>query len=198
MTASITRCLRNVSLLLWLLVCAVPSAWADAVVAHRAEAEIVDGQLAVSTRFSIRLPTGLSDALTQGVPLTFRLEFELTRPRMTAYYLDISKWFSPHADITFKLFYQPLTNRYRVAIGSFSNYYPTLNDAVRSIGAIQNWRVLDPGSLSGATPDQVAGRVRLVLDISELPKPFQLNALGSSDWTLASGWTSLDVQKGHN
>lgn len=198
MTAFITRCLRNVSLLLWLLACAVQPAWADSVTARRADAELVDGQLAISTRFGIRLPSGLSDALTQGVPLTFRLEFELTRPRLTAYYLNVSQWFSPHSSITFKLSYQPLTNRYRVAIGSFSNYYPSLNDAVRAVGAIQSWRVLDPGTLSGDAPDQVAGRVRLVLDISELPKPFQLNALGSSDWTLASGWTSLDVQKGSN
>jgi hypothetical protein len=198
MTVFTTRCLRNISLLLWLLACAVPAAWADSVTARRADAELVDGQLAVSTRFNIHLPSGLSDALTQGVPLTFRLEFELTRPRMTAYYLDVSRWFSPHSSITFKLSYQSLTNRYRVSIGSFATYYPTLADAMRAVGAIQSWRVLDSGTLSGDSPDQVAGRVRLVLDISELPKPFQLNALGSSDWTLSSNWTTLDVQKGSN
>jgi hypothetical protein len=177
-----------------LLACLAQPAWADNVNALRAEAELVDGQLAISTRFGIKLPSGLSQALTQGVPLTFRLEFELTRPRFTAYYLDVSQWFAPHASMVFKLSYQPLTDRYRVAIGSFANYYPNLNDAMRAIGAIQSWRVLNPGTLSGDTPDQVAGRVRLVLDISELPKPFQLNALGSSDWTLASNWIVLDMK----
>jgi len=198
MTASITRCLRNTSLLLWLLTCALPAAWAsDAVSAKRSEAELADGQLAVSTRFNIKLPNGLSEALTQGVPLTFRLEFELTRPRLASYYLNLSQWFAPHASISFKLSYQSLTNRYRVTIGSFSNYYSSLPEALRAIGAIQSWRVLDPGYLSSDTPDQVAGRVRLVLDISELPKPFQLNAFGSSDWTLSSNWIVLDM-KGAN
>ncbi|MBV8047502.1 MAG: DUF4390 domain-containing protein [Paludibacterium sp.] len=197
MTAFITRCLRNVSWLVCLLLCLTQLAWADNVSARRAEAELVDGQLAISTRFGVKLPAGLGEALTQGVPLTFRLEFELTRPRTTAYYLDISQWFSPHASMTFKLSYQPLTDRYRVAIGSFSSYYSNLNDAMRAVGAIQSWRVLNPGTLSGESPDQVAGRVRLVLDISELPKPFQLNALGSADWTLASNWVGLDM-KGRN
>ncbi|WP_243729337.1 DUF4390 domain-containing protein [Paludibacterium purpuratum] len=186
--------MRNVSWLVCLLVCLSHFAWADSISARRAEAELVDGQLAISTRFGIKLPPGLSEALTQGVPLTFRLEFELTRPRTTAYYLNLSQWFAPHASIIFKLSYQPLTDRYRVTIGSFSNYYASLNDAMRAIGAIQSWRVLNAGTLSGDTPDQVAGRVRLVLDISELPKPFQLNALGSADWTLGSNWVALDMK----
>jgi len=197
MTAFITRCLRNVSLLLWLLFCAVHTAWADTVSARRAEAELVDGQLAISTRFGLKLPSGLNEALVQGIPLTFRLEFELTRPRWTAYVLNVRDWFSPHASISFKLSYQSLTNRYRVSIGSFSTYYSSLNEALRAIGAIQSWRVLNEGALSGDSPDQIAGQVRLVLDISELPKPFQLNALGSPDWTLSSNWTSLDVKGGN-
>lgn len=194
MTASITRNLRNFSLLLWLLVCVGSPAWGDAISAKRAEAELVDGQLAVSTRFAIKMPSGLNEALTQGVPLTFRLEFELSRPKLTAYYLNLSQWFSPHASIAFKLSYQSLTNRYRVSIGSFSNYYPSLSDALRSVGAIQGWRVLNPGELSGNTPDQIAGRIRLALDISELPKPYQLNAFGVSDWNLSSNWTSLEMR----
>ncbi|BEV72427.1 MULTISPECIES: DUF4390 domain-containing protein [unclassified Paludibacterium] len=188
--------MRNVSLLVGLLACLAHPAWADNVNARRAEAELIDGQLAISTRFNIKLPSGLSEALTQGVPLTFRLEFELTRPRSTALYLNLSQWFAPHASMVFRLSYQPLTDRYRVAIGSFANYYSNLNEAMRAIGAIQSWRVLNVGALSGNSPDQVAGRVRLVLDISELPKPFQLNALGSSDWTLGSNWTSLDMKGG--
>jgi hypothetical protein len=197
MMASTTRCLRNISLLLWLLACAVYPAWADTISAKRAEAELADGQLSVSTRFNIKMPSGLNEALTQGVPLTFRLDFELLRPRWTSYYLNVSNGFSPHASIAFKLYYQSLTNRYRVSIGSFSNFYPSLSEALRSVGAIQGWRVLNPGELSGSSPDQLAGRVRLALDISELPKPYQLNALGSSDWTLSSNWVSLDM-KGSN
>lgn len=196
MTGFITRCLRSLSLLVWLSAVMVQPAWADSIAAQRAVATLINGQLSVSTRFDIKLPAGLNDALMQGVPLPFRLEFELTRPRATSYYLNISNWFAPHASMSFTLSYQPLTQRYRRSIGSFATYYPTLGDALRAIGAIQGWRVLSPGLLSDVAPDDVAGRVRLILDISELPKPFQLNALGSSDWTLASVWTNLDIKGG--
>jgi hypothetical protein len=184
--------------LLWLLACAISPAWAsESVYAKRAEAELSDGQLAVSTRFNISLTSGLNEALIQGVPLTFRLEFELTRPKWSSYYLNLRQWFGPHASISFKLSYQSLTDRYRVTIGSFSNYYPSLEEALRSIGAIQGWRVLEPGALSGSSTDQVSGRVRLVLDVSELPKPYQLNAFASPDWTLSSNWISLDMKGGN-
>jgi len=199
MTVSITRCLRNISLLIWLAVCAVPTAQADAIgiTARRADAELTtDGQLSLSTRFQTRLPGSLNDALEQGVTLTFRLEFELTRPRTTAYYLNLTGWFEPHASLSFKLAYQSLTNRYRVTIGSFSSYYRSLNEAMGAVGSIQDWRVLQSGTLDGRSPGSVAGRVRLVLDIGELPKPFQLNALGSPDWSLASGWTTISVKEG--
>ncbi|GGY09789.1 DUF4390 domain-containing protein [Paludibacterium paludis] len=187
--------MRNVSLLGWLACAALP-AWSDGISASRSEAELVDGQLSVSTRFNVKLSNTLYQTLTQGIPLSFRLEFELTRPRATAYYLSVKEWFDPHASMAFKLSYQPLTNRYRVTIGSLSTYYQSLDKALAALGAIQGWRVLEPGTLSGVSADKVAGRVKLELDIGELPKPFQLNALGSPDWGLASSWTNLDVKGG--
>lgn len=196
MTASITRCLRSASLLIWLIACAALPAWADSISATRSEAELLDGQLAVSTRFDIKLTPGLSDALTQGVALPFRLEFELTRPRSTAYLLNVREWFEPHAELHFKIAYQSLTSRYRVSIGSLSRYYATQAEALSALGAIHGWRVLEAGTLSGVPADKVKGRVRLMLDIGQLPKPFQLNALGSADWSLGSGWIDLNVKEG--
>ncbi len=194
MTVSITRCLRSISLALCLFFCAA-AAQADSIAPRRAEAEVAqDGTLSVSTRFQTKLTPSLNEALQQGVVLSFRLEFQLTKPRTTAYYLNLTQWFEPHADLSFKLSYQPLTSRYRVSIGSLSNYYSSLREALAAIGAIQGWRVLKPGTLDPRRPSQVAGQVRLLLDISELPKPFQMNALGSSDWSLESDWVRLDVK----
>ena len=197
MTASITRCLRNISLVLGLLCCLIPAAQADAIAPRRAEAEVMpDGTLSVSTRFLTRLTPSLSEALQQGVALGFRLEFQLIKPRTTAYYLSLREWFDPHAQLSFKLSYQSLTGRYRVSIGSLSNYYPSLREALAAIGAIQGWRVLNPGTLDPRKPGEVAGQVRLLLDIGDLPKPFQMNALGSDDWSLDSDWVKLDVKEG--
>lgn len=87
-----------------------------------------------------------------------------------------------------------MTSRYRVTIGSFSNYYRSLAEAMGALGSIQDWRVLQSGALDPRSPGGVAGRVRLVLDISELPKPFQLNALGSGEWSLSSNWTAINMK----
>jgi len=197
MTAFITRCFKSINLLVLLVGLAlVPLiSRAESIEVRRAEAELTsDGQLSLSTRFGLRLPSTLSQALAQGVALNFRLEFELTKPRLTAYRLKLGNWFDPTASIDFKLSYHSLTNRYRVSIGSLANHYATLNEALNATGAITGWRVLDLGTLDGLKPGDVAGRVRLVLDFGELPKPFQFNALGSSDWALSSGWTDLNVQ----
>jgi hypothetical protein len=198
MTAFITRYLRNASRILGLWCATALCAFADpSLQSSRAEGELAgDGQLAVSTRFQVKLPAALTDALEQGVTLSFRLDVELTRPRMLAYRLSLSQWFEPHASLSFKLSYQALTNRYRVTIGSLSRYYPTLSEALSAIGSISGWRVLDPGTLSNLSPHDVEARARLALDIGELPKPFQLNAFGSPDWELASGWVRLGMKGG--
>lgn len=194
MTAFITPYLKKISLVFGLWLFLVPMALGDGVVATRAEAVLHEGQLAISTRFNVVLPTGLVEALEQGIPLSFLLEFELTRPRLTAYYLDLATWFSPHASLSFRLSYQPLLQRYRVNIGALSNDYSTLNKALRAVGSIQSWRVLNPGQLTKYSIDHIAGRVRLILDISSLPRPYQLNALDSSDWTLSSHWVALEMK----
>jgi len=35
--------------------------------------------------------------------------------------------------------------------------------------------------------------LRMKLDLSQLPKPFQVNALASKDWTLSSDWHRWEV-----
>jgi hypothetical protein len=194
MTASITRYLRNASLILGLWCATALCAFADTLHASRAEAELADGQLAVSTRFQVKLPQPLSDALEQGVTLAFRLDVELTRPRVLAYRLSLAQWFEPHASLTFKLSYQALTGRYRVTIGTLPRYYPSLPEALAAVGSIRGWRVLEPGALNGLSAHEVEARARLALDIGELPKPFQLNALGSPEWGLSSDWVSLGMK----
>ena len=196
MTAFTMRCWHGIVSLLYALtlLCVLP-AQADTINASRAEAELTsDGQLLVNTRFDVQLPPSLNQALQQGVALDFKLDFELDKPRFTAYGLKLSNWFDPTASMNFKLSYHALTQRYRVTIGSLSNHYATLGEALRATGAISGWRALGSGKLSGLKPSEVAGRVRLTLDLGNLPKPFQLNALGSSDWSLSSGWVNLSVK----
>ena len=44
---------------------------------------------------------------------------------------------------------------------------------------------------------EFAGEVRLSLDISQLPRPFQLSALGATDWKLESDWTPMALEGEH-
>jgi len=50
---------------------------------------------------------------------------------------------------------------------------------------------IDPGALRKDS-SYVAG-VRMRLDTSQLPRPFQLNAVGSRDWYVASDWQRWTV-----
>jgi hypothetical protein len=56
---------------------------------------------------------------------------------------------------------------------------------------LRDWRVLDIAQVEAGQAYQ--GQVRLRLDTSQLPKPFQINALTNRDWTLASDWRSVSV-----
>jgi len=46
--------------------------------------------------------------------------------------------------------------------------------------------VVDADALDEGTVYEAAIRMRL--DVSQLPKPFQINALASRDWNLSSEW----------
>ena len=197
MTASITLCWKKLKqgllLLSGLLIIMQAGLChaADAIVTQRAHLELQDGALSAATRYRITLPAPLQDALQQGVPLTFRLTFELTRPRSSAYWLQLRRWFEPTASMSFKLGYYGLTNRYRVTIGSLAKHFNTREEALAAVGSIAGWRVLDLSDWSASEQQQARGRIRLELDLSQLPRPFQLNTLGSDEWSLDSGWTNV-------
>lgn len=178
---------------LCLLLCTA-AAVAEGISSTRAQAAVTDsGQLLISTRFSTQLPDQLKQALQQGVPLYFDLNYQLTAPMLAAYRHRFSTLVGSDSQIGYKLSYHPLTNRYRVSMGTFSTEYNNLDTALRALGGAANWRVLGSGTLSGS--DGVQADVRLNLSISKLPKPFQINALTSKNWQLDSGWKALSITR---
>ena len=193
--AFITRLFKSSKLfaLAILLVVSFQTA-AEGISATRAQAKLTDnGQLSISSRFKTELPDQLKQALTQGVPLTFTLSYQLSAPTLPAYRFRLSQIVGGSNSVQYKLSYHPLTNRYRVTVGTFSTEYNSLDTALRGIGAIANWRVLDSGMLSDASPQDTKAEIRLLLSTSQLPKPFQINALNSRSWQLDSGWKALSI-----
>ncbi|MDO5687071.1 MAG: DUF4390 domain-containing protein [Neisseria sp.] len=182
------------SLFALLLLLTVFPAAAESVRAIRADAvKLPAGQLAVSTRFYLDLPQQLQDALLQGVPLQFDLSYQLTRPSFAAYKFRFNQWFADNNTVSYKLTHHPLTNRYRVTVGTFYTEYQTLDAALKALGAIANWEVLPAGTLNDYAAADIGMSVRLTLSTRQLPKPFQINALTSRDWNLDSGWVALRI-----
>ena len=57
--------------------------------------------------------------------------------------------------------------------------------------SVRQWRVIEKGMLSPG--DSYEAQVRMRLDVNQLPKPFQVNAITSREWSLASDWHELAV-----
>jgi hypothetical protein len=136
--------------------------------------------------FEVTLTPILEDILAKGVPLNFLLEVELIRPRWY--------WFNDkvaNAVQQYKLAYNSLTRQYRLSLGTLYQNFATLSEALRFLGSVRNLPVADKNALQQGASYQ--GAVRMRLDVSQLPKPFQITALGSRDWNLSSDWHRFPV-----
>ena len=198
--AFITRLFKNSKTLLFtftlLLLCPMWAA-AEGIDIIRSTAVLTSsGQLNISSRFKTELPDQLQQALQQGVPLYFTLNYQLSAPSVAAYKSRISQLVGSESSVSYKLSFHPLTNRYRVTVGTFYSEFNSLETALRGIGAIANWRVLPSGTLNKVAPTNIRAEVRLSLSTSQLPKPFQINAFTAKNWQLDSGWKSLTISGG--
>jgi len=186
--AGALRCCRVL-----LLACAtlfvVPVNAADRIVVHSAQLQLADdaeGSAVLDAQFDFELPPVLEDAVNRGIALYFVVEFELFRPRWY--------WFDKKlidAVRTYRLTYSPLTRQYRLASGSLAQPFDSLADALATLRRVRGWRVADRTLIK--PDDDYTAQVRMRLDTSQLPKPFQVNALTNRDWTLASDWRNVPV-----
>jgi len=91
----------------------------------------------------------------------------------------------------FKLSYNALTRQYRLSVGTLFQNYVTLEEAVNVMSQLHNRLVADKDALK--KNQKYSAALRMKLDLSQLPKPFQVNALASKDWTLSSDWHRWEV-----
>jgi hypothetical protein len=136
--------------------------------------------------FDFELPYVLEDAVNRGIALYFVIDFELYRERW--YWFDRQL---AQRTLTYRLSYSALTRQYRLARGSLALPFDSLAEALNSLRRVRGWKVLERGTLR---PDEdYRAQLRMRLDTSQLPKPFQINALTNRDWTLASDWRNVNV-----
>lgn len=154
---------------------------ADSIPVKAAELRVEEGEVLLNAEFEFTLNATLEEALQNGVPLYFVLEFELTRGRW--YWFDEKL---AQTSFTYRVSYNALTRQYRVASGLLTQTFNTVQEVERFVGRVTSRPVVSLAALTkGMRYD--AG-IRLRLDVNQLPKPFQVNALASRDWTLASDW----------
>ena len=164
--------------------------WAGA--APAADLEVKSASLAagdegyvLNADFAIELTPRLEDIIAHGVPLFFVVEVELTRARWY--------WFDEEAAAksrTFRVYYHALTRQYRVSFGALHQSFASLADALRTLERIREWQIADKGALKPGQTYQA--NVRMRLDLTQLPKPLQVTAFGSKDWSLGTDWFRFD------
>lgn len=172
------------------LLCQVaPAGASDRIEVRSAELRpAADGDgLDLDATFDFDLPWALEDALSRGVPLYFVVEFELYRSRW--YWFDERR---VSAALTYRLSYSPLTREYRLARGTLALPFDTLGEALATLRRVSSWNVVERGSLpAGAS---YWAQVRMRLDTTQLPRPFQIGAITGRDWTLGSEWRNVPVR----
>lgn len=93
-----------------------------------------------------------------------------------------------------RLAYQPLTRRWRMNMASgaittssmglaLNLNFDSLEEAVSALQRLTLWKIADAGVIEPGLTYKV--EFSFSLDLAQLPRPFQIGALGQSDWKLS-------------
>lgn len=180
--------MRRIAYLTALLVAlAGADARGDEVEVRQASLLAVEEGLVLNADFEFELSPRLEEVVANGVPLYFRVEFELTRPRWY--------WFDDRAAsrvLQMRLSYHALSRHYRLSSGLLQQNFSSLEEALNVLKRVRNWLVVDrTATFSDA---EYEASVRMRLDTAMLPRPFQLSALTSRELQLDSPWRRFSVR----
>jgi hypothetical protein len=156
-----------------------------------------EGAVFLNAQLAFDLPTPIEDVLLKGIPLFFVAEAEVRRGRWYWYDKKLGV-----ATRQIRLAYQPLTRRWRLNVSSSSGsnssnssigsglggglpqYFDTLSEALSKVQRISRWRIVELAELE---PDVLhTVELSFKLDISQLPRPFQIGLIGQSDWNIST------------
>lgn len=159
----------------------------DRIEIEQATFESRDDGYYLSADFAFELKPRIAEALDRGLTLYFVVEADLTRARW--YWFDEK---AVNATLSYRLSYHALTRQYRLSTGNLQVGFATLGEALGVMTHVRDWKIAERSALK---PGEVyAAAVRMRLDTTQLPKPFQINAITSRDWTLESDWKRLSFE----
>ncbi len=180
--------------LLWLALVCLAIAFAQPSHAQTAPTEITELRLErsdegvlLTATVRFELPSVIDDALAKGIPMFFVAEAQLLRDRWYWYDKQVAST-ARHM----RLSYQPLTRRWRLVVSNLpignsglalGQTFDTREEAISAVQRISRWRIADASEVEPDARHNVDFRFRL--DVSQLPRPFQIGAVGQSDWNIA-------------
>lgn len=197
MTVSSMRCWKNVRLdarlrgaVLALLVAAgLPCQASSGASVDELRVEQTSDGLLLFVQMRLRLAPAVEDALRKGIVVHFLTEAKVMRERW--YWSDQQL---AAAERYTRLAYQPLTQRWRLNTSSepisatdlgigLTQHYDSLDDALVAVQRIAGWKIASVTELTGEGRQYLQFRFRL--DSGQLPRTFQLGAVGQPDWHLS-------------
>lgn len=150
-----------------------------------------EGAVFLNAQLTFDLPAPIEDVLLKGIPLFFVAEAEVRRDRWYWYDKKLAI-----ATRQIRLAYQPLTRRWRLNVsnssgssgsglgGGLPQYFDTLTEALSKVQRISRWRIVELAELD---PDVLhTVELSFKLDVSQLPRPFQIGLIGQTDWNIST------------
>jgi hypothetical protein len=140
----------------------------------------------LSASVSFELSPAIDDALAKGIPMFFVAEAVLFRDRWYWYDKEIAI-----AARHMRLSFQPLTRRWRLVVSpgpignsglTLGQSFETREEAMAAVQRISHWKIAEASYVDPDARYNVDFRFRL--DVSQLPRPFQIGAVGQADWNI--------------
>lgn len=153
----------------------------DAPQVLRIEPVLADGWLRIDADVALPVSDDLRFFAERGVTLYFTADLEIVKPRRWWFDGEVVK-----TQQTWRVVYNALTRQWRVGTGELSLPEATLDDALSLVRHIRGWQVVPAGELD--LDENYVGRLRVRLDTSLLARPFRVDALNSSAWSLSTPW----------
>jgi hypothetical protein len=146
-----------------------------------------DDGVFLSAQIHFELSHVVEDAVSKGIPVYFVEEAQLLRDRWYWYDKKLAT-----ATRRIRLSYHPLTRRWRTSVmqdasgssgGALSQNYESLRDAIASLSRLSRWKIAEGSDVDTEARHNVDFSFKL--DLSELPRPFQIGILGQNEWTVS-------------
>ena len=168
------------TLVLTLLLCSSPGLLAEGVDFRRVELSLADsGDIVLDAEIHYDLNETVSEALENGVPLTFEIHIQMRRVQAWIWESDIVD-----RRLRTVLRYRPLSGLYelRNLLGEEKIAFATRATALRALGRIVGMPVVKRDSLD--LDQEYLVRIEARLDVGALPLPMRPKAYLDRDWSL--------------